>query len=61
MKASDYIAIAKAIKDFEVEAPTEHYGKIPCIKKHMFVGRLCDILKADNPNFSKEKFLEACK
>lgn len=56
MKASDYIAITKAIKTHTVTTPDGEY-----IAVRSFVDSLCDILKADNPNFNKEKFLELLK
>ena len=54
MKASDYIKLALAIRDNRESTRTMIYLA-------SFLVDLCDILKADNPKFSKERFMENCK
>ena len=57
MTKKDYIKIAKLIKKQDV-------GIINSPKIYMdkeeFISDLCEILKDDNPNFSKETFRRAC-
>lgn len=35
-------------------------GSIDVIVKSMFLFDLCVLLKEDNPNFDKQKFMDAC-
>lgn len=57
MHKHDYIAIAKAIKE-NTQVPQHGYS---IINAEWFIEALCNILKADNKNFDKAKFMEAVK
>ena len=63
MTKKDYIAIAKAAADTREigHGGTNRAENIDCISLDMFLGELCRILKVDNTNFDKARFLEACK
>lgn len=52
MTKKDYIAIAKIIYNNQF--------RIEDIEFYNFVDDFCDYFKQDNPNFNKDKFMEAC-
>ena len=56
MTKKDYIAIADIIHTTRLEDWSSAEHAITCIEV-----ALCVLFKQDNPNFNKEKFLEACK
>ena len=61
MKAKDYIALAKAIKENSTRIDTENATGWSIISAKGFIDALCDILQADNPNFNRVKFMELVK
>ena len=51
MTKKDYVAIAAILR----EAP--QYGD----PVDYIIAELCDVLKADNPRFERERFIAACQ
>ncbi len=56
MTRKDYIRFAKIIKD-----NTSISGYKIVLNKDSFINGLCDVLKKDNINFDKQRFLDACE
>ena len=54
MTKKDYIKIASLIK---IHNKSNTMAFIP----QTFLDGLCEILKSDNPNFDKNRFIAACK
>ena len=54
MSRKDYIQLARIIKD-----NTMHDTQ-PIINKVTFIDDLCDVLKQDNINFDRLRFINAC-
>ena len=61
MKKSDYLRLAQAIKENTRHVLFNNVEGEFVIDAHDFVNAICDMLKADNPKFNKEKFLELVK
>lgn len=55
MTRKDYIQFAKMFKEFGQEL----YGKGVSEQWNWFVSDFADLLKADNPNFDRKRFMEA--
>ena len=63
MTNKDYISFAQCAKDSRGEATvvgSPRGRQLDCASLDLFLGKLCDVLKADNPRFDREKFLAAC-
>tara|TARA_Y100001963_G_scaffold2769_1_gene3714 strand:+ start:566 stop:745 length:180 start_codon:yes stop_codon:yes gene_type:complete len=57
MSRKDYIKLARIIKDNSVS----DNELIRYIAKDSFIDDLCDILKQDNNNFDRLRFINACE
>ena len=60
MTKKDYIAIADIIRKDVIGPDYLDVYQIERFGPQMFLDSLCGYLKRDNPNFDKNKFLEAC-
>ena len=57
MSRKDYIKIARIIKDSTII----NNNLFESISKKCLINSLCDMLKEDNPNFNRFRFLDACE
>ena len=55
MSRKDYIQLARIIKD-----NTSMSGYKIVLNKDSFIDDLCDVLKQDNINFDRLRFIDAC-
>lgn len=61
MGGKDYILIANAIKRFREDSKDDEYVDFLESACNVIVENIADALKTDNPNFDKQRFIEACK
>ena len=59
MTRKDYIKIAKIIKDNTLMKPIR--ANQPLLFKKLLIDDLCIILKEDNNNFDRQRFIDACE
>ena len=52
MSRKDYIQLARIIKDNTIDTNS--------IDKYSFIEDLCDVLKQNNINFDRLRFIDAC-
>ena len=57
MSRKDYIQLARIIKDSTII----NNNLFESISKKCLINSLCDMLKEDNPNFNRFRFLDACE
>ena len=57
MSRKDYIKLARIIKDSTII----NNNLFESISKKCLINSLCDMLKEDNPNFNRFRFLDACE
>ena len=60
MSRKDYIQLARIIKDNSYELDHQLTSGKKWIKKNSFINDLCDVLKQDNRNFNRLRFIDAC-
>jgi len=65
MSKKDYIKFAKMINERIQELYSDQNNDVPNIPSHIselqtISLRMLDIFSSDNPNFDRERFLEAC-
>ena len=57
MSRKDYVQLARIIKDSTII----NNNLFESISKKCLINSLCDMLKEDNPNFNRFRFLDACE
>ena len=60
MTRKDYIKIARVIKDNTSSNDNKRFASSR-LYKYSLIDDLCIVLKQDNNNFDKAKFVEACE
>jgi hypothetical protein len=57
MTRKDYVKIAEAVN----ESRCREVGSFNVVYEEDLIENLCSVFEQDNPNFDRNKFVEACK